>query len=323
MDINKAIIHTLDDDLKSMILSQQPLNLNNQHAIENYLLKLVKGMQNSTSTTRATIGDRSPFKALIGTQFPFLETTQDLARQWFEQYIQNMDYTSNNLVFVLADLGESVGFGMFELLSKDGVIKITQNVQGVENALVYNHAIMPSGFASVQAGFLIDLTSGDTRVKAVPANRDAIETFLDTTLIANSKQSFQVVDTLIQSISDQRDVDRLPNTIKARQIITDNVELYDEIEPEQILKEIFEDIDEHEASLIHNAFEANNVTDLINLKLMNKTATIKKHRIRTESGIEIILPLDILDVQNIIDIKTDINGRVSIELKDIGKIVEE
>ncbi|WZU00112.1 hypothetical protein MGH68_10825 [Erysipelothrix sp. D19-032] len=46
MDINKAIIHTLDDDLKSIILSQQPPNLNNRHAIENYLLKLVKGMQN-------------------------------------------------------------------------------------------------------------------------------------------------------------------------------------------------------------------------------------------------------------------------------------
>ncbi|QIK70011.1 nucleoid-associated protein [Erysipelothrix sp. HDW6C] len=322
MDVNKAIIHAIDSDLKSVILSEFPMNLNNAKAIETYILKLVKGLVGSTSSSKAKLGENSSLNNLLNTQLNFVESTQKIAREWFEHNVQSMDYVGTNLIFALIDLDESVALVMFELLNKDGFIKITQNQHGVENSLVHNHAILPSTFSSIPAAFMLNLGSAELTLKYNAENKDRIESLLDCTIIANSKDSFRVVGTLVDYISEQRDEDGFKNIVKAKQVITDNIEFFDEIEPKQILKEVFEDLSDDEESIVSATFEDHNVVDMIDLKTMKRTSVAKRHRIKTESGIEIILPLDILDVSDIVDIKTDINGRVTIELKDIGKIVE-
>lgn len=323
MNITKAVVHTLDNDCNTIILSEQALNLNNNTSVEIYLEKLVKGILNSVSVSSTHLGINTYFQDYVGQTFPFLESSKRIAQDWFANVKARGDAKPSNLVIVQADKDDVSFLCVFEVHNKDGYIKFTQNQANTENTILYNQGILPSTFASVKGAFLLNLNDGSLKVRYRSNNREFLETLLDCKMIANAKESFQVVDSLVHHFSDKRNEDRLTNAIKARSVITDNLELFDAIEPAQILKEVFPVMDDNEVSIMDQSFAANHVGDYINLKEVNRSSMIRKHRIITESGIEIILPLDIVDVTHIVDIQENENGNATITLRGVGKILQD
>lgn len=323
MNITKAVVHTLDNDCNTIILSEQALNLNNNTSVEIYLEKLVKGILNSVSVSSTHLGINTYFQDYVGQTFPFLESSKRIAQDWFANVKARGEAKPSNLVIVQADKDDVSFLCVFEVHNKDGYIKFTQNQANTENTILYNQGILPSTFASVKGAFLLNLNDGSLKVRYRSNNREFLETLLDCKMIANAKESFQVVDSLVHHFSDKRNEDRLTNAIKARSVITDNLELFDAIEPAQILKEVFPVMDDNEVSIMDQSFTANHVGDYINLKEVNRSSMIRKHRIITESGIEIILPLDIVDVTHIVDIQENENGNATITLRGVGKILQD
>lgn len=323
MNITKAVVHTLDNDCNTIILSEQALNLNNNTSVEIYLEKLVKGILNSVSVSSTHLGINTYFQDYVGQTFPFLESSKRIAQDWFANVKARGEAKPSNLVIVQADKDDVSFLCVFEVHNKDGYIKFTQNQANTENTILYNQGILPSSFASVKGAFLLNLNDGSLKVRYRSNNREFLETLLDCKMIANAKESFQVVDSLVHHFSDKRNEDRLTNAIKARSVITDNLELFDAIEPAQILKEVFPVMDDNEVSIMDQSFTANHVGDYINLKEVNRSSMIRKHRIITESGIEIILPLDIVDVTHIVDIQENENGNATITLRGVGKILQD
>lgn len=323
MNITKAVVHTLDNDCSTIIMSEQPLSLNNNTSVEIYLEKLVKGILNSVSVSDTNLGLNTYFQDFVGQTFPFLDATQRIAKDWFNNIKAQGDAKPCNLVFVQADKEDVSYLCVFEIRNKDGYIKFTQNQTSTENTILYNQGILPSTFASVKGALLLNLNDGALRVRHRPNNREFLELLLDCKMIANAKESFKVVDSLVHYISDLREDDRLTNAIKARSIITENVEIYDEIEPAQIVKEVFKQLSDDETKVMETSFEANNLGKFMNLKAVNRSSMIRKHRIITESGIEVLLPLDTLDITHMVDIQENENGKTTITLKNVGKILQD
>lgn len=323
MNITKAVVHTLDNDCSTIIMSEQPLSLNNNTSVEIYLEKLVKGILNSVSVSDTNLGLNTYFQDFVGQSFPFLDATQRIAKDWFNNIKAQGDAKPCNLVFVQADKEDVTYLCVFEIRNKDGYIKFTQNQTATENTILYNQGILPSTFASVKGALLLNLNDGTLRVRHRPNNREFLESLLDCKMIANAKESFKVVDSLVHYISDLREDDRLTNAIKARSIITENVEIYDEIEPAQIVKEVFNQLSDDETKVMESSFEANNLGKFMNLKAVNRSSMIRKHRIITESGIEVLLPLDTLDITHMVDIQENENGKTTITLKNVGKILQD
>ncbi|QIK57536.1 nucleoid-associated protein [Erysipelothrix sp. HDW6A] len=323
MNLTKAIIHTLDSDLKTMILSQQPLNLNQSPAVEIYLEKLAKGLLNSSGTSKTELGAKSKLYSIINSQFNFLETSKEIASTWFDMILHSSDYQSLNLVILQMDTEESSYLLMIEVPNKEGYLKITHNQTHTENTIVFNQAILPSTFSSVRNAYSLSLSSGELMVKCDLKHQDFIEEYLDCELRPTTKEALKIVDAMVHHISTLRDEEPLNNTIKMRNLVTDHAEIYDEIESIQIIKEVFEELDDNEQSMINTSFEHHRIPEFLNLKDMSKMAMVKRQRIKTESGIEIVLPLDSVNVDDMIDIRTDETGRVSIQLKNIGKIIED
>ncbi|WP_331836035.1 hypothetical protein [Erysipelothrix piscisicarius] len=76
MNIDKGVIHSLDRDLQSMILSEKPLNFNTSKDVEPFIAKLAKAFQTSPTASKAKLNPGSPFLSLIGTPINFMEETQ-------------------------------------------------------------------------------------------------------------------------------------------------------------------------------------------------------------------------------------------------------
>ena len=53
---------------------------------------------------------------------------------------------------------------------------------------------------------------------------------------------------------------------------------------------------------------------------MNRTQVAKKHKIVTESGIEILIPVEDLDVSSLLEVSKDAEGFTQILIRKTGKI---
>ena len=323
MNITKAIIHSLANDAQTIVYSSQPLNLNNNQAVERYLERLIKGIVSSVSVSKTNLGINAGAQAYVGQTFNFYEASMTLAKDWFDHLKVSEPGKPCNLVVVQADHDDTSFLCVFEVRNKDGYFKHIENSSGLETVIHYNQGILPSTFSSVHGAFVLDLTTAALRVRYRSANRDFLENLLDCTMIANDKESFQVVDGLINHFSESRNEDVLTNTIKARAVITDNLELFDDIQPAQILKEVFPNLDDKEKDVMDASFKANHVRDYINLKTVNRSSMIRRHRIMTEVGIEIVLPLDQVDITHRVILSEDETGNTTITLKNVGKILHD
>ena len=63
------------------------------------------------------------------------------------------------------------------------------------------------------------------------------------------------------------------------------------------------------------------VQDNLILNDLKRGSIISKHKIVTESGIEIIIPVGDVNIDSILDIVYNEQGQVSIHLNNIGKII--
>ncbi|MEG0327222.1 MAG: nucleoid-associated protein [Erysipelothrix sp.] len=322
MNIEKVIIHSLDESLRVLMLSESQINLVKTPEVESYSEKFVKGLLKSTTSTHGKLTENSIYQTLINAPLNFVEVSQKIAQSWFSTYTSRMEYPSLNCLICQVEIEDVIWLALFEIESKSGYLKITENNPNLENKVIYNHAILPESFASVKAAWMLNLSTAEVCVRGNRDYKEIIQELVGCDLVANNKDSYKVVDSLVGYLSEVRDEETVKNSMKAKQIIQDNLELLEEISADALLNEVFGEFEEHEATMIETTLEYERVENPINLKELNRTSLAKKQRIKTESGIEIILPIDVLDVNDVLDIKTDTSGRVSIELKNIGKIIE-
>lgn len=314
MDVNKVVVHALDAHERRMVLAQNQVNLNTSRDIEDLILKLTKAFQSSSRISHAILSEDSPLQSLIGTQFDFMAYAATFAKTWFQASMLHEDFLSSNLIFAQVEQGDTVLLVCLEMRNRSAYIKI-------EGDFVHNDSVLNATFSNVKSGFVLDLNEGVLLVKTLMETKELMEDTLGCTIKANSRETFQVAATIVDSISESRNERPVLNTLRVKQVITDNQNFIDTVRPDDLVRAVFEDLSETELTLVQSALEENSAEDEINLKDIKKTSLASKHKIITESGIEIIVPIDSVDIGRILSIVEDESGQTNITLNNVGKII--
>ena len=321
MAITKVVIHSLDAENKRMLFSERVLNLSQHQEVEALISKLFKSFKNSASTSRALLNETSKFREVLNTKFDFLDTTQTYAKTIFMSRLMGEIVKDSNMVFAQIDEQETTYLLCMEMKSRPAYIKTTEVEQGVENSLKHNMVVLSDTFTSVETGFNLDLSTGELKVKTSIENEELVMEALDCQIIANTKNAFSVVSALVSSISESRQEERTPHILKAKQVLSDHMTYLEEIESKDLLSAVYEDLNDEELSLIDSTLEEHLVQDNLILNDLKRGSIISKHKIVTESGIEIIIPVGDVNIDSILDIVYNEQGQVSIHLNNIGKII--
>lgn len=314
MNIQKVVLHTQGRD-GGIVLSEKLLNLNQHIPVEHYVQKMLKSMLRSSSVSEVTLQDRSFLKAYINAPLSFMEMSVDVANHWFPEFVEEGNRT---LLFAMIDTDEEAILLILEMMNRDGFVSVTQGEQGFENMLVYNEAILPDTFVSVRRGVCVYLTSGKTLIKS--SDRTRMAEFVQGEVILNSKDTYYVVDNLIHDVADSREADSTMHRLKGKRFVQDLLEYEEVVTPQSILQNVFETLDTDEEAQIEATLADEGVRKPMNLKDMKKVSLVQRHRIQTETGIEIVLPLAELAVEDMVEIKEEA-GSTTIILKNVGKIL--
>lgn len=321
MDVIKAVIHSLDVEQKRVAYSERQMNLNTYADTTTLIEKITKSFLNSSAVFKAGLDETSMFKDIINTQFDFMKVSRDYAKKWYDRILIGEEIKPSSMIFAQVDYGETVLFVSFEMKSRPAYVGSMKPGLEVDNTLVHESSVISATMGSVKTGFVIDLANGETIVKVHTDYEEDVMELVGCQIFANTKRTFNLVDGLIRSLALTRHEDANLKVMKAKQVVSDNMVVLEEIRPMDLISAVYADLDQGETTRIEGALEESFAIDNLQLKDLKKGQTVLKHKISTESGVEISVPISGVNLANLMEVVTQENGQVDIIIKNVGKVI--
>lgn len=321
MDVTKVVIHSLDLEQKRVLYSEKQLNLNQYADTIPLLEKLTKSFLNSATVSPGFLQESSQFKGIINQQFDFMKTSHDYAKAWYDRMLLAEELKASSLIFAQIDHGETVLLVAYEMKSRQAYVgSLTQGLH-VDHGLVHESNVITPTLGSVNSGFVIDLNTGETLIKVKSDLEEDLMDIMDVEIQANTKKTFNIIDGLVRSIAIKRNEDPNMNVMKAKQVVSDNMAVLEEIKPIDLMNAVYSDLDVVETEQIETSLEASFAIDQLQLKDLKRGQTLLKHKLSTESGIEISIPVSDVNLANLYEIVEDDKGQTNIIIKNVGKVI--
>ncbi|HZJ86856.1 MAG TPA: nucleoid-associated protein [Erysipelothrix sp.] len=317
MQVTKVVVHSVDNSLETVILSKQQINLNQNAELDQLIIKFYKGINNSTNSHDALIKEDSLLKNKEDIAMHFMKTSTDIAAKWFDLYETNTRHTALNLIFALIQDEEKISFVMFEVVSRGGFVRVLEDDA---NEIEYSLGVMSDSLASVKNAFVYELNEESLKVRHTIDSQEYLEEILGFETIPNTKRSLEILDAMVDYVSEKREADVYKNAILSKQMILENSELFETVEPETILENVFDDLDDEETEFIKTTIEETKMKEEIPSDQVGRLKARKKHRLETDSGIVITLPLDSLEINQVLEVIDNPDGTKDIILKNVGML---
>lgn len=321
MDITKVVIHSLDLENRRVAFSEKQLNLNTYSDTIALIEKVTKSFLRSSTVSSGYLQETSQFKAIINSSFDFMGTARAYAKAWYDRALMGEELKPSSMIFAQIDHGETVLLVAYEMKSRQGYVGSLHQGLSVDNTLVHESNVISATLGSVNSGFVIDLQTGETLIKVSGDQEDDMMELMDIEIQANTKKTFTIIDGLVRSIALRREEDPNLNVMKAKQVVSDNMVILEEIRPLDLISAVFTDLNLDETTQIEKGLEEGNAIDQLQLKDLKAGQTLLKHKLSTESGIEISVPVSDVNLANLYEIVTEENGQVNIIIKNVGKVI--
>lgn len=322
MQITEAYLHVLDAQSNVKLLSERPMQLDLE--ISAYADKHIEGffehLDISTSdlihATRIT-HERSDFKqlalAVADLFFDVMQKTEDikpcdLMCLKFER--EGIDYAG----FLKLNFRTSYAHA----------VEIEDNL--ITNKIIRQVTTLPYKSQKVEEGFIIDMTHNKALIKDKlvmiegSKTRYIAEEVLGLRSEMTVKRKIDLITKTAQKVMEKYDDQPMVKTAAVKKMITAHLDDHGAIDMATIVNQCFDTKVAREAyiqELEDKGIEPESL--LINASQSKKLRRTQK--IKTASGVEIVLPFEYVSRRENLNIVTHPDGTISIELRNLGEIL--
>lgn len=192
--------------------------------------------------------------------------------------------------------------------------------------LVPHRAVLPTPTQKVRSFFAVSLEDLSVRVFEPKGEYDGEATYilgqklLQLVTAPSSKETVKKVKQVITKVAQDHESDGVAEMSMAKSVIAKNAEVADDLNPVALIEKVFaENIIQQEAAKKELA-EQDMLRPLpVNREFAEKVG--RSHKIKTDTGIEITFPVEYMKNREFMEIVTNPDGTLRIELKNIGKII--
>lgn len=335
MLINHSILHILDFSSGVRVFSQRELEIGNL-STKDFVEKHISHAQCDYRIQQGTFLKDSWFlsslKSYIQSLIDFAKFSTLIAKSIYESIVECEKIGSTDIVDVLVvdfTQNDESYIAIFMLNGRQAYTHhVVKNEGFIQNEIVQHHAVLPVASQKLDSFAIINKRSAEIRISE---KRKSI----------NGKDVFVMKEKVLQCVSDPASVDllkgitkivsetvgddKLNRTIaisKAKNFIIENSEISDFLSTEELGKEVFS-----ESKALQNEYEeliqGAKLPKVIRVEKRLALRTGKNHKIKTDTGIEISFPAEYFGNSSFIKFINNSDGTISIELKNIGKIINK
>ena len=322
MQIFEAYLHVLDARSDVRLFSERPMALDAE--IEDYIQKHIEGFFEhldilvlSSESTALANQDTKDFK----------EVSLQVADLFFESMEKTEDIKPCDLMCIYFERDGNRYYGFLKLNFRTSYAHAVE----LENQLLVNKIIrqvttLPYKSQKVEEGFLLDLEHKRALIKDKTVLIDGVKVkYISENVLAlksglTPKKTIEIMSKAAQVIAEKYDAQPMVKSAQIKHKITEQLDLQGELDIQNIVESCFDTGLAREAFV--QALDDKGIDpEALVINETQKKKLKRTQKIKTASGVEIILPFEYVSRSENMEIVNHPDGSVSIELKNLGELI--
>lgn len=329
--INHAILHILDFDSAVNVMSERELDFDTR-AVRSFVSSHLRRARTSVDNRRASFSEESAFAGELKGYFfgdrEFVDLSQQIA-EFFGAELAKADKMESTDVLV-ADFDDDDDVRWFAVLlmaSRTAFMhEVAREGGEVRNDIAKRYAILPGPSQKVSSYALVRASSMEAFYVDKKRKIMGEDTFIipDGLLQCESgvsgKEVIEAVTRIVEEVAEEHGANTAVALAKAKAAVAEKVEVDEEIAPWDIAEDIFEEEPVLKERVEERVREERLPERVAVERAVVERAPVRNHKIRTDTGIEISFPAEMLKDTDYVQFVNEPNGLISIELRNIGSI---
>lgn len=329
MIINNAILHILDFNSGLSVYSQEALNTTVSAVVEFIECQIDKAFSDDRikqGTFLPESSAKTDIENYMDGKIDFIALSAELAKNIYDTAAISDRPVSMDVIVCDFTLEEK---RQLAILLNPYKTYYTHQISpvdiGFKNELIQHFAILPALSQKLDEFAIIDLTSYEISFVDKRRNIDGHNAYIfkDYVLKCSSgisqKETIKIMTKIADRIAEDNGQSGTEAIARVKTFISENAEASDELKPIELVQEVFAD-SEYMQSRFEEKIKEAGIPEQIKVDKEVAVKATKNHKIKTDTGIEIIYPSDYLNNSNYINIINNPDGTISIEINNIGKI---
>lgn len=329
MKVNHAILHILDFESAVNVMSQRELDLDTR-AVRSFVTSHLRRARTSGDNKRGAFAEDSAFAGELKSFFfgerDFIDLSQQIA-EFVSGELAKAEKIESTDVFV-ADFEDDDDVRWFAVMLMNSRMAFMHEVarEGgeVRNDIARHYAILPSPSQKVASFALVRASTMDVYFQDKKRKIGGEDTFLipDGLLQCETgvsgKEAIDAVTRVVEQVAEEHGANTAVALAKAKAAVAEAVEEDEELPPWDIVDEAFED-EPVMRDAIKASLQEERLPERVPVERAQvERAAVRNHKIRTDTGIEISFPAEMVDNPDYIEFVNEPNGLISISLRNIG-----
>jgi len=336
ISIKKVIVHILDSMIAMPVLSDCELEYGSEFSdfLKTHIHKIISG----DDLKRCVFNDENSdicrcFKEM--TPENFVESSKFIASNLFTIMNKNIDILPADLVVVVYSYAKRDYLGLLKMNYKASYTHTTSKVDSDDennknnNDIIKYKAILPSKSQRLTEAVIIDLHDFSVQLIEKKYQIDGksdfylSKIFLNCSAKLSQKNKMSIVTKAVEQVNKKFYEDDYDKAMQAKSVINKEIEEQGYINVNEVADKVFKDNVEMKEAFNKKVDKYHIENETI---IPKSKATLKKfeqQHLKTDTGIEIKIPMELYNNANDIEFITNEDGTISVLIKNIGKITSK
>lgn len=331
MQINHASLHIFDFTAGLAVYSENELKVGDQSIQEYIGGHVVKAFRDPACRTGIIHADGFVGKwiqAYKNGEKSFSDLAKELGERCFDYMKQATEGSIIDTIVCEAVTDRSY-ICLLQCQAHDAYTHqlFSEDDGSLSTELVPHKAVLPNPSQKLRAFLSIDTVDYSVKVFEPKGEYDGEVAYIlaDKVLQIGTSQSsrdtVRKVKKIVDQVAEAHESDGVAALALAKSYIAKNAEVSDSLDPVRIVEEVFTNPVQVEAA--KKALEEENMLKPLPVNREFATKVGQMHKIKTDTGIEISFPVEYMKKRDFIEILTNDDGSLRIEVKNINKIINK
>ena len=327
--INKSILHILDASADNSVMSSSELFPDDTLKI--FLEKHIEKVINAANYQTGNFYEDSEFKkrliSYLDKQVDFVTFSQDIFSMLNNIIRKIKDYKTTDFLILDITVNNEEKILLLKSLSRHGFMhQVNPTANGIINNIVHQWSLLPAINQQMDEFAVIDKKNLKLNVFAKRYEMEGnmvyafSEMFLECALLPSEKEAIKIIKEAAKNVAADFGQSELKTITAVKSVIAKEAESNNKINPLETGKLIFAD------NISMQKEYENKITKTgcnMSVPITQKESTLKKlqnHKLQTDTGIELIIPVNYFENTEFIEFNNNPDGSLSITLKHINNI---
>lgn len=328
LEIQKMIVHILDNNLEIPVLSEveHPLEDDIKEFLEKHILRVFN--DGSLRPARFNEGPNRVKDICISYNLhTFIDDSKELSEILFDLIKINPDIPPADIMFSIFIYEGRNYLGIFKLNYRNSYIhNVDQIDDKVVNSIVKQRTSLPNENQKVDECVLIDLTTLDINLleKEYEINGEKMyylsRLFLKCSSKKSEKEKVKILTKTTKKFLENNFEGDYEKVGEAKKAVAESLKTKDEVDLDEVASNIFKNNIEMKKEYIDTMEKEGLEEKNFKVREQIQRRNFKKQKIVTDTGIEINVPIELFDDKDKIEFINNVDGTISIVLKQIGNV---